>query len=109
VSEGTGKAESENVRYVVFHEPGPAWQAMIDFREQPGVRDHVAHYARLFESGQLELGGPFLVPDSGGMMVTTKGVTREEIDAFAAADPAVQRGLLRYEIRPWYTAMDRSA
>jgi uncharacterized protein YciI len=68
----------------------------------------VLHYRQLFEQGKLELGGPFLTPDSGGMMVTTKGVTQEDIESFAAADPAVQSGLLRFEIRPWYTAMERT-
>jgi uncharacterized protein YciI len=95
-------------RFVVFHTPGPSWQVGVDFRQQPGVQDHVLHSRQLYEQGKLELGGPFLTPDSGGMMVTTKGVTREEIETFAAADPAVQSGLLHFEIRPWYTAMERT-
>lgn len=41
------------------------------------------------------------------MMVATKDVSQEELDAFAASDPAVQAGLLIYEIRPWLTAMER--
>ena len=95
--------------FIVFHTPGPAWLPGVDFRQQPGVQDHVRHYSLLFEEGKLELGGPFLSPDSGGMMVTTKGVTREEIEAFAASDPAVMSELLLFEIRPWYTAMERGA
>jgi uncharacterized protein YciI len=94
------------VRYVVFHSPGPKWQDGIDFREQDGVSDHVQHYLRLHEQGRLELGGPFLLPDMGGMMVATKDVSQEELEAFAAADPAVQSGLLIYEIRPWFTVME---
>jgi uncharacterized protein YciI len=62
---------------------------------------------KFHQRGKLELGGPFLVPDVGGMMITTKDVTQEEIEEFAAADPAVQSGLLTYEIRPWMTAMER--
>lgn len=96
-------------RFVVFHTPGPAWQAGVDFRQQPGVQEHVSHYAQFHQQGKLELGGPFLIPDSGGMMVTTKEVSHEEIEAFAAADPAVRSGLLRFEIRPWYTAMESTA
>jgi uncharacterized protein YciI len=95
------------MRFVVFHSPGPNWQYGVDFREQPGVIDHVMHYRGLFEQGKLEIGGPFLVPDAGGMMVTTSDVSREEIESFASADPAVQAGLLQYEIRPWYTPMVR--
>jgi len=39
-------------------------------------------------------------------VVATKDVSREELESFAAADPAVQSGLLIYEIRPWLTAME---
>jgi uncharacterized protein YciI len=80
----------------------------IDFREQDGIQNHVMHYRQLHEQGKLEIGGPFLLPDSGGMMVTVPEVGREEIEAFAAADPAVQAGLLTYEIRPWYNPMGRN-
>jgi uncharacterized protein YciI len=94
------------VRYVVLHRPGPQWQYGIDFREQAGVGEHVQHYLKFHEQGKLELGGPFLVPDLGGMMVARKDVTREELEAFATADPAVESGLLVYEIRPWMTVME---
>ena len=94
------------IRYVVIHKPGPKWQHGVDFRQQEGVGEHVQHYLKLYEQGKLELGGPFLIADMGGMMVATKYVTQEEIEAFAAADPAVKSGLLIYEVRPWMTAME---
>ena len=94
------------IRYVVFHTPGPTWKHGIDFREQDGVGEHVQHYLKLHEQGKLELGGPFLLQDAGGMMVATRDVSQEELETFAAADPAVKAGLLRYEVRPWYTAME---
>lgn len=94
------------VRYVVFHSPGPAWKHGVDFRQQDGVGEHVQHYLKLHEEGKLELGGPFLLQDAGGMMVATKEVSHDELEAFAAADPAVKAGLLVYEIRPWLTAME---
>ena len=59
---------------------------------------HVQHYLRLHEGAKLEFGGPFLLPDAGGMMVTTKEVSQEELEAFVASDPAVQASLLIYEI-----------
>jgi uncharacterized protein YciI len=93
------------IHHVVIHRPGPAWRPGVDFREQPGVKDHVAHYHALHEVGKLEMGGPFLTPDGGGMMVAAADVTAQELEAFAAADPAVRSGLLRYEIRPWYVPM----
>jgi uncharacterized protein YciI len=94
------------IRYVVFHRPGPRWQPGVDFREQDGVREHVQHYLRFHEQGKLELGGPFLLQDAGNMMVATRAVSQEELETFAAADPAVQSGLLLYEVRPWLTAME---
>ncbi len=95
------------IRYVVFHKPGPKWETGVDFREQPGVSEHVQHYLEFHKQGRLELGGPFLLQDAGGMMVATKDVSQDELDVFAASDPAVQSGLLVYEIRPWLTAMER--
>jgi uncharacterized protein YciI len=106
---------SPSVRYVVFHTSGPNWQYGVGFREQAGVREHVEHYLKFHEQGKLELGGPFLVQDAGGMtlapparagVVATKEVSQEELESFAAADPAVHSGLLLYEIRPWLTAME---
>ena len=105
------------IRYVVFHRPGPKWQHGVDFREQEGVREHVGHYLKFHEQGKLELGGPFLLQDTGGMtlapparagVVATKDVSQEELEAFAAADPAVVSGLLLYEVRPWLTAMEHT-
>jgi hypothetical protein len=46
-----------DVRYVVMHRPGPAWQAGVDFREQPGVEAHRDHYAAMYARRQLEMGG----------------------------------------------------
>ena len=94
------------VRYVVFRRPGPKWKAGIDFREQQGVEQHVQHYFKFHEQGKLELDGPFLMQDAGGMTVATKQVSQEDLEAFAAADPAVLSGLLVFEIRPWLTAME---
>ena len=94
------------VRYVVFHKPGPKWQYGVDFREQEGVGEHVRHYLKLHKQGKLELGGPFLLQDAGGMMVATKEVSQEELEAFAASDPAIKAGLLIYEVRPWLTVME---
>ena len=100
-------SQSRPIRYVVLHTPGPKWQYGIDYREQPGVGEHVQYYLKFHEQGKLELGGPFLVPEMGGMMVATKEVSQAELEAFAAADPAVQSGLLGYEVRPWMTVMER--
>ncbi len=95
------------LRQIVIHSPGPKWRSGVDFREQPGVDEHVRHFAYLHEQGNLFMGGPFTDTDSGGMMVAVEGISREEMQDFAASDPAVQSGLLNFEVKTWYTAMKK--
>lgn len=97
--------DGPQIQYVVMHSPGPAWQTGVDFREQPGVGEHVGHYAQLHQQGRLQMGGPFLTETGGGMMVATPDMSQEDLESFAAGDPAVASGLLAYEVRPWYVAM----
>lgn len=94
-----------DVRYVIFHKPGQRWQPDLDFREQPGVMEHVNHYRKLHEGGKLVMGGPFMDTLQGGMMIPAAGLSMEEIVEFAALDPAVRGGLLIFEVHPWYVAM----
>ena len=94
-----------DVRYVVFHLPGPAWVPGKSLFEQEGVREHVSHYRKLLDAGKLAYGGPHPDERGGGMMIPTAAVSEEELRAFAAQDPAVQSGLLRFEIRPWIIGM----
>lgn len=101
-------SDEPKIQHVVLHSPGPAWKPGVDFREQAGVEGHVGHYAQLHQQGRLQSGGPFLTEGGGGMMVATSEVSQEELEAFAAADPAVESGLLNYEVRPWYVAMQHS-
>lgn len=92
--------------YVVIHKPGPKWDDGVDFREQEGVRDHVAHYRDWHAEGKLSLGGPFL-DNTGGMMITVPGLELDEVAAYAAADPAVKSGLITCEVKPWMIAMEK--
>ena len=95
----------KDVRFVVFHTPGPKWLAGKTLFDQPGVMEHVGHYRKLLEAGKLALGGPHLDAGGGGMMVPAAGITEAEISAFAAEDPAVTSGVLRFEVRPWLIGM----
>jgi uncharacterized protein YciI len=100
-----GGNRMKDVRYVVFHMPGPSWQAGKSLLEQPGVMEHVGHYKLLLTAGKLAMGGPHLDERGGGMMIPAAGVGQAELEAFAAADPAVKSGLLRFEVRPWLVGM----
>ena len=95
------------VRFVVFHSQGPNWQVGVPAFEQPGLQAHVEHYAILLKDAKLELGGPFIDEASGGMMIPEETVSEEEIRSFAAEDPAVKAGLLRFDIRRWMPALHK--
>jgi hypothetical protein len=97
----------KDIRHVVFHRPGPAWQAGKSMFEQPGVMQHVQHYRRWLDAGKLELGGPHLDAAGGGMMVPVAGVLEEEVQRFALDDPAVKDGTLIAEVRPWLIGMSK--
>lgn len=97
------------VRHVLFYAPGSHRQPGVDFRQEPVVMGHVERHRQPLERGKLEVGGPFLHADAGGMMVGVPEVSFEELDAFAAADPAVQAGQVRYEIRAWHSPMAQDA
>jgi uncharacterized protein YciI len=97
----------QDIRYVVFHKPGPAWLAGKVMFEQPGVAEHVAHYRKWLDAGKLELGGPHLDAAGGGMMVPVAGVPEDEVTRFAGEDPAVKSGTRLAEVRPWRIGMSK--
>jgi uncharacterized protein YciI len=94
-----------DIRFIVVHAPGPAWQPGRAPFEQPGVAEHVGHYRAWLASGKLAMGGPFIDADGGGMMITAPGVAEDEVRAFALADPAVAAGLLTANVRRWLVGM----
>ncbi len=98
-----------HVRYIIRHTPGPKWKLGTDFREQDGIEAHVNHYRAVHAAGQLDLGGPFLVTDIGGMMIPMEGLSEQAVRTIAESDPAVQAGLLRAEVRAWYVAIRRGS
>ena len=92
-------------QFVAFHVPGPNWRKGVPLNAQPGVREHIEHYRKLFQAGKLAMGGPFLDDAGGGMMIAASGVDRDEFVAFVAADPAVVNGLMTFQVRPWAVGM----
>ncbi|WP_338847364.1 YciI family protein [Massilia sp. W12] len=104
----TPAKEVKDVRMVILHRPGPAWVAGKSVFEQTGIGAHVQHYRQLLQQGKLAQGGPFL-DGSGGMMIARRGANEAEMKAFAAADPAVQSGLLTFEVKQWLIGMQDGA
>jgi len=65
-------------------------------------RGHMANIRRMAENGDLVLAGPFL---DGGKL---RGIyifdvkTIEEAEALTNTDPAVEAGVFKFEMHPWY-------
>ncbi len=85
---------------VVFHSQGSNWpEGGLDMSD-PRVQAHAAHFGKELEAGRLEIGGPF--PGHGvGMMVFKSGVEMEHVQSVAETDPAVEAGIIEFEIRSW--------
>jgi hypothetical protein len=49
----------KDIRYVVFHKPGPKWDHTKSFFEQEGLDGHVGLYHQLLAAGKLAMGGSF--------------------------------------------------
>lgn len=96
---------TKDIRFVVFHRPGPKWDSGKSMFDQVGVREHVEHYRELLAEGKLSLGGPHVDAAGGGMMIPAADVPEGEVRRFAEADPAVRSGLLIAEVRPWLIGM----
>ena len=67
-------------------------------------RLHLASNARLYEEGKLILAGPFLDKTDlrGIFLFDTDSV--DQVREWCDSDPAIQYGMLRVEIHPWYSA-----
>jgi len=91
--------------FVVFHSPGPSWEPGLPLMQQLGIQEHRAHYARWLAEGKLQLGGPFADSTGGGMMICKPDIDEDALRMHALADPAVESGLLQFEIRPWVPAL----
>jgi uncharacterized protein YciI len=92
------------VHQVIVHSPGEKWQNGVEFQEQPFVDEHVKYYAGLHNEGKLFEGGPFL-DSTGGMMVMSAGVSKEEAEQLAQEDPTVIDGFLKANVHPWLRAL----
>ena len=69
---------------------------------------HLAHTQVWAADGRLALGGALGGSGTpGGLLVFNEGVTVQEVEAFARADPYVLRGVVRsHSVRPWTVVIE---
>lgn len=69
--------------------------------------EHLGHLKKMSDEGHMLVAGPFANQFDDrlrGMCLYNPALTREQVRAFAEADPAVAAGRLKAEIMDWYTA-----
>jgi myo-inositol-1(or 4)-monophosphatase len=67
-------------------------------------RAHLANNRRLHDEGKIILAGPFLDKTDLRGIFLMDVTSLEEAQALCDTDPAIQAGLLRVELHPWYSA-----
>jgi uncharacterized protein YciI len=93
------------VHYLLFYD------VVEDYvvRRQALRAAHLAHAQRFVDRGELILGGALAEPVDGAVLLF-EGETQAVAEAFAAADPYVQHGLVtRWRVRPWSTVVGKLA
>jgi uncharacterized protein YciI len=93
------------MHYLLFYE------AAADYLERrPAFRDqHLALAWQAHDRGELILAGALADPVDGAVFLF-QGSSAAAAEAFAAADPYVQNGLVRsWRVRPWTTVVGDAA
>lgn len=92
---------------VALYRKGPAWDDASPAIEQESVHDHFRFLGLLERAGAVMHSGPFhdaeqpIGDDLVGLALLDLGDV-EEARSLLADDPALARGLLVCDVRPWY-------
>lgn len=94
------------MHYLLFYEKVPDAAE----REEPLRAAHLSHVLAAVSRGELVLGGPLTDPLDGSQALLFRANSADTAEAFAAADPYVQSGIVsRWHVRPWHTVVGEGA
>lgn len=80
--------------------PRPTFGTDMNEREASAMREHVAYWRRLLDAGTALVFGPVADPAGGWGLGVVRAETEADVQALAAADPAVSGGVAGFEIYP---------
>lgn len=98
----------EEDKLVQFHmallKKGPNWVETDQPLANPVLKQHLAYFVSLLDSGKAIIGGP--TPDSKDLagIYVLRAQSAEEAKVWTDADPAVKAGLFTAEMHPWWSA-----
>jgi uncharacterized protein YciI len=91
-------------KYIALIDHGPRWlEGKSVYEQGRPIEDHLVAMRRHYDAGILQLGGPF---DHGGGIAVLNVPDESAARAVMDADPAVQAGVMVYEIRALRTVFD---
>jgi uncharacterized protein YciI len=94
-------------KYIALIGHGPRWlEGKSVYEQGKPVEDHLDAMRRHYDTGVLQLGGPF---DHGGGIAVLNVADEPAARAVMDADPAVQAGVMVYEIRALRPVFDAVA
>jgi hypothetical protein len=91
-------------RFVVWRDPGPAWDRACNRREQDGWDEHAAFMDQLVDASFVELGGP--VGDGARVLLICRAVDEDEVRRRLAEDPWPQDLLTITSVEAWDVLLD---
>lgn len=94
-------------KYIALIGHGPRWlEGKTVYEQGQPVEDHLEAMRRHYDAGVLQLGGPF---DHGGGIAVLSVADERVARAVMDADPAVQAGVMVYEIRALRAVFDAAS
>ena len=101
-STGSGSQSQTQIQgkvYAAIYSPGQNWIRNRSVLDQP-LNEHWDYMERLKKQGIVLLYGPFM--DNTGAETVFRAQNDEEALMLVQADPAIQNGVLNFELHPWY-------
>lgn len=99
-------AAERTMHYLLFYEKAADYAE----REKPSSAAHLAHVLAAVERGEVVLGGPLGDPVDGANVLLFQADSAATAEAFAAADPYVQGGVvIKWWVRTWETVVGEGA
>lgn len=99
--------EESAPKLVQFHmallKKGPQWDGVMEPAKNPTLRQHIAYFVSLIDSGRAIIGGPTSGNTDLAGLYILRASSAEEARTWVEADPAVKAGMFTAEMHPWWS------
>jgi uncharacterized protein YciI len=89
--------------HMALLKPGPKWDGTMEPSKNPTLKQHVAYFLSLLDSGKAIIGGPMADGKELAGIYILRAASAAEAKAWVDADPAVSGGVFTAEMHPWWS------